>query len=100
MDNERSFKELKIGMELKELNLDRERLLQLYKSGNVYEVNSHIDNIVKKYPLETAIYHATHYMPPANLQERVQNCMVFLDGVIQVKKGELFFEAVKEINNV
>ena len=98
--NERFLKELKISMELKELHSDSERLLQLYNSGNVYEINSHIDNVAKKYPLETDIYHTTHSMPPTNLQERVQSCMNFLEGLIQAKKWELTLEAAKGINNV
>ena len=100
MDNERFLKELKISMELKELNSDRERLLQLYKSGNAYEINSHIDNVARKYPLETTIYHVTHCMPSMNLQERFQSCMNFLEGLIQAKKAELTLEEAKGINNV
>lgn len=96
MDNERFLKELKISMELKELHSDKEQLLQLYNSGNVYEINSHIDNIAKKYLLETDIYHMIHSMPPTNLQEKVQSCMNFLEGVIQAKKVELTLEATRE----
>ncbi len=100
MSNKRFFKALKSSMELNELYSDRARLLQLCNSGNAYAINSYIDNIAKKYPLETAIYHAIHYMPPTTLRERVQNCISFLDGFIQAKKCELTFEMAKEINNV
>lgn len=94
-NSEQCLKELKICIELKELNSDRERLLHLYNFGNVYEINSYIDNIAMKYPLETNIYHTTHSMPSTNLQERVQSCMNFLEGLIQAKKVELTLEATR-----
>lgn len=94
-NSEQCLKEFKIGMELKELNSDRERLLHLCNFGNVYEINSYIDNIAMKYPLETNIYHTTHSMPSTNLQERVQSCMNFLDELIQAKKVELTLKATR-----
>ena len=97
--NELFFKALKISMELNELYLDSKRLLQLCNFGNAYPISLYIDSIARKYRLETAVYHATHYMPPTNLQGRIQNCMNFLEGLIQAKKVELTLEAVKEVNN-
>lgn len=99
MDSQRFFKMLKIDKEIKELISDRNQLLRLYESGNVYETNSYIDDIARKYPLETTIYHTTHFMPPMNLQDRARNCMDFLKGLIWAKSVELVSESSKEINN-
>lgn len=99
MDNQRFFKMLKIDKEIEELVSDRDKLLQLCNFGSDYEINSYIDDIARKYPLETTIYHTTHFMPPTNLQDRARNCMDFLNGLIWAKSVELASESSKEINN-
>ena len=94
-DTQQFFEELKIGMKLKELISDRERIIRVGNSGNDYALEQCLREMYYKYFVEGIINGAISSNPAPTLQGQAEICINLLNRLILAKSGEFALEVNK-----
>lgn len=65
-----------------------EKTKSLLESGNIQELQKHLQELRNKYLVETIVYNTTHTVKPRSIQENALNCIDFLNVLLTEKGAE------------
>lgn len=75
--------------EISDLKSEIQKTEKLLRESRVDELSAHLQNLNKKYLLETSIYNMAHPFPPKDTQENAQNCINFLSALLTGKIADM-----------
>lgn len=88
MNNQSKAKKIKTIREMEEIASEKKKIQQLLRDANWSDLNAYLNELYKKYWVETSIYNLANQNPPQNTQENAINCIAFLDSLLASKAVE------------
>ena len=79
------IEELKSGKEIEDLISERKKIQQLMNESNWDKLDIYLKKLGIKYGTETVIYNLANPIPPQNILENAQNCIKFLNSLLEAK---------------
>ncbi|MBQ6207335.1 MAG: hypothetical protein IJK52_09670 [Oscillospiraceae bacterium] len=86
MNQPNSYEDAQAVKELLDITSDYHKTQSLLNEMKWDELYAHIQDVMKKYPLEVVAYNFMNPQPPQSLQENAINCMKFL-RILAIQKG-------------
>lgn len=83
-----SEKDIKKAKEISDIQEEFQKTKRLLQEGKTEELQKHLQDLQKKYVLETLVYNTANPNPPQSLEENAINCMNFLQSLIASKSLE------------
>lgn len=84
MEN-KTVEKLQLFKEIYDLADEFQNVEGLLNQGRWDELSSYIDNLGRKYCVESCLYNLVNSCPPRNLQDNARNCLCFLSGMLLIK---------------
>lgn len=89
MDIVKKAQELK---EIDDIKSEYDEIEKLLKANKQEELSEYLEEINRKYWVETAIYNLSHPFPAPNVQQNAINCMAFLKTLEAAKVAKSAIE--------
>ena len=79
------IEEVKSGKEIADIISERKKIQQLMSESKWEKLDSYLKKLNLKYEAETFIYNLANPIMPRNTPENAQNCIKFLDALLEAK---------------
>ena len=79
------IEEIKSGKEIGDIISERSNIHQLMSESNWDKLDTYLKKLSIKYAVETSIYNLANPIMPQNTQENAQNCIKFLESLLEAK---------------
>ena len=79
------IEEIKSGKEIGDIISERNKIQQLMSESNWDKLDTYLKKLNIKYGAETFIYNLANPIMPQNISENAQNCIKFLDSLLEAK---------------
>ena len=88
------IEEIKSGKEIGDIISERKKIQQLLSESKWDKLDTYLKKLNIKYGTETFIYNLANPIMPQNTPENAQNCIKFLDSLLETKT----LDAVNRLN--
>lgn len=79
------IEEIKSGKEIGDIISERKKIQQLLRESNWDKLNTYLNKLSIKYGTETFIYNLANPIMSQNTPENAQNCIRFLESLLEAK---------------
>lgn len=79
------IEEIKNGKEIEDIITERKKIQQLMNESKWDKLDTYLKKLSIKYGTETFIYNLANPIMPQNTPENAQNCIKFLESLIEAK---------------
>ena len=79
------IEEIKSGKEIGDIISERKKIQQLMSESNWDKLDTYLKKLNIKYGAETFIYNLANPIMPQNISENAQNCIKFLNCLLEEK---------------
>lgn len=79
------IEEIKSGKEIGDIISERKKIQQLLSESNWDMLDTYLNKLSIKYGVETFIYNLANPIMPQNTPENAQNCIKFLESLLEAK---------------
>lgn len=83
------IEEIKSGKEIGDIISERNKIQQLLSESNWDKLDTYLKKLSIKYGAETFVYNLANPIMPLNTRENAQNCIKFLESLLDAKAFEV-----------
>ena len=79
------IEQIRSGKEIEDIVSERDAIQRLISEANWEKLSTYLQELNTKYRMETFAYNAANPIPPQNIRENAQNCILFLNTLLATK---------------